>query len=225
MKEFNPNPDLWSKIQNRKEFENQLHGLLTELPERSPKAELWSNIENILDHQEAPTPIWKYLSVAAAVLLIISFSGIYVLNQNAITTNPQGQVAVNSDELVSNPAEEQNIALEKTIVAENIKKDVPIPLVDNIEKRRQKVSLPKKVEKPEITQIRNNGLQASSLMIPEKSLPPKVPSYHQVTIAWEIQEKIKIRTQFGKRPETTINQQIGKVEPSKRAIQIDFKRE
>ena len=40
----------------------------------------------------------------------------------------------------------------------------------------------------------------------------------------KIQEKIKIRTQFGKRPETGIQQQIGKAEPSKRTIQIDFKR-
>lgn len=224
MKEFNPNPDLWSRIQNRKEFDSQLQGLITELPERSPKAELWSNIENILDQQEAPMPIWKNLSIAAAVLLIISFSGIYFMDQNSTTLNPQDQVAINTDNLDLAPSVEKEIVLEKNNNPEDFQKEAPIPLVNNIEKKRQDVSVPKKVDKPAITEIKNNGLQASSLIIPERSLPKKAPSYHQVTIAWEIQEKIKIRTQFGKRPETSIHQQIGKAEPSKRMIQIDFKR-
>ncbi|SIO12762.1 hypothetical protein [Algoriphagus halophilus] len=224
MKEFNPNPDLWSRIQTRKEFDNQLQGLITELPERSPKAELWSNIENILDQQEAPIPIWKYLSIAAAIILIVSFSGIYFMNQNSTTINPQDQVAINSDDLDLAPSVEKEIILEKKNSPEELQKDAPIPLEDNIEKKRQDVSVPKKVDKPAITEIKNNGLEASSLIIPERSLPQKAPSYHQVTIAWEIQEKIKIRTQFGKRPEIGIHQQIGKAEPSKRTIQIDFKR-
>ncbi|WP_373400126.1 hypothetical protein V8V91_11245 [Algoriphagus halophilus] len=224
MKEFNPNPDLWSRIQNRKEFDNQLQGLITELPERSPKAELWSNIENILDQQEAPMPIWKYLSIAAAVLLIVSFSGVYFMNQNSTSLKPQDQVAINTDDLDLAPSLEKEIVLEKNNNPEEFQKEAPIPFVNNIEKKRQDVSVPKKVDKPAITEIKNNGLQASSLIIPERSLPQKAPSYHQVTIAWEIQEKIKIRTQFGKRPETSIDQQIGKAAPSKRTIQIDFKR-
>ena len=79
MKEYNPKSDLWSKIESRKDFESQLNDLTKNLPIKEPNEDLWDKIENELDQKPKILPIWKYVSIAASIVLILSLGAIFYL--------------------------------------------------------------------------------------------------------------------------------------------------
>lgn len=49
--EHSPNSDLWSKIQQRKDFDSQVKMHASNLPEKAPKVDLWSSIEKELEQK------------------------------------------------------------------------------------------------------------------------------------------------------------------------------
>lgn len=227
MKKYSPNPDLWSKIQQQKDFDSQVKMHASNLPQRMPKADLWNAIEKELDQKKPIIPLWKYVEVAASLAFILMLSGLAfwqvgdnktdnqliteVVDPVEETLKPENNSPVQpestTEEIIKTNA---NALKEKTPKKTKINRDNPEPL--------------------ELPAIERAGLTIENTLISELILPPKQEelaqeTFHKVQISWGLKEKIKVRTQFsGRETDPLLNQQVSRIEPSKNSIKIKFQK-
>lgn len=227
MKEYNPKSDLWSKIERRKDFESQLIDLTKNLPSKGPNEDLWSKIEYELEQKPKVFPIWRFTSIAASIILILAFGGIFYL-QSTSEKPTQDLISENS---IPNKNNQNNIELDNGI-------SIDAPKVEE-ETIEQKVSsIPREIQKPKNRVVANPitiskpsiiSLNQDLKMVSDVSIVPSQPSMksktlHKVTISWGLNEKTKLRTQFGSTlSDPAFNQQLGRA--SKNSIKIKLNKE
>lgn len=200
MNEYSPKPDLWSKIQQRKDFDSQVKAHVSNLPERMPKADLWSAIEPLLDQKTPVIPLWKYGMAAASIALILAFSSIAYLHLGEKVVNTQLSTEANTtapthsiiDENVNTEtgpsyAEPKQIAMEK-----------PQTMVTQKQSNKREMASPIQLPEPDLTDLNIENIFISEVIIPptpEKEVPKTL---HQVSISWsKIKPRMKVKTQFG----------------------------
>lgn len=93
-------------------FRDKLEGLAQE-----PGADAWSSVQTQLGDKKG---MWFYMRIAAALLLLITFGGLYFLNTNSLET-PDRNVA-DQTPVESNPVTD-------TVKIDSAKKEKPIPEV------------------------------------------------------------------------------------------------
>lgn len=196
---YSPKPDLWSKIQQRKDFDSQVKEHAQNLPDRMPKMDLWNAIESELDRKTPVIPLWKYGMVAASIGLILVLSGIAYLEFGEKEVETQMITKVNMESSKYTSSEENPIAEndpKKETVASNADKT---PLQSQ-QKRRvpllmEAIKVPS-MPFPEIELPQSINL---SLKIPDKLAQETVPqkTLHQVSISWiKIKPRMQVKTGF-----------------------------
>ena len=227
MKKYSPNPDLWSKIQQQKDFDSQVKMHASNLPQRMPKADLWNAIEKELDQKKPMIPLWKYVAVAASLAFILMLSGLayWKVGDNKTDNQLITVVVVPVEETVK-PENNSPVQLEST-TEEIIKTKSNALKEETPEKPKIKRS---NLEPLELPEIERTGLTIENTLISELILPPKQEelaqeTFHKVQISWGLKEKIKVRTQFASREtDPFLNQQVSRMEPSKNSIKIKFQK-
>lgn len=228
MKEFNPKPDLWSKIQQRKSFDSQVKNHVPNLPERLPKADLWNSIESELDQKAPVVLLWRYAIAAASIALIFALSGIVYLefDPKEVKTLLTTKISTHFTEpnaLEEAKSKETKPAIEITDQIES-KKIVTSSPQSNTTKRE--VIAPIDVPKTNLTDLSFENSIVSVLIIPETPEIQTATTQHKVRISWGIQDKGKLRTTFGAgAPEEISDQYIGRADQSPNSIKIRFKKQ
>jgi len=228
MKEYSPKPDLWSKIQQRMDFDQQVQNHVPNLPERLPKVALWDAIERELDQRRPIVPIWRFAKVAASIALIVALSITAYLELRVTSSNPMPL----SEEMFNPPTlnsigEEHKVQTERT---ETLMDEKLVP-EDIPETFQPKAIIKKRIDPIETAKLILPNLTieevlVSELIVPSIPLPEAPKTLHQVQISWVIQDKSKLRTTFGAGiPKDVINQQIGQANQSAGAIQIKFEKQ
>lgn len=228
MKEYNPKPDLWSKIQQRKAFDLQVKEHVSNLPEKMPKADLWTAIERELDQKKPVIPLWKYGMVAASIGLILALSGIAYLQfgQEKVEKELVTEVIKEIPELnatdITFPVETEPALVkpEQIEVEKLYTNDPQQKVVNRISPDYIKIPT---LKSPVITI--NNSL-ISEVIIPPTSEQEAPQTLHKVKISWGFQNKSKLRTTFGvSDPEYITNQQMGRADQAPSSIKIKFKKQ
>lgn len=223
--EHSPNSDLWSKIQQRKDFDSQVKMHASNLPEKAPKVDLWSSIEKELEQKTPVVPLWKYGMAAASIALILALCGISYLEfgrKDAVTP-------LTTEVSVKNP--ELNTA--SKIGTDETKSAVETPSQIEAEKSNTNVSeqkvndriSPVTIELPtlDLPEIRIETSLISEVIIPPVPVREAPQTLHKVRISWGMQEKSKLQTKFGSStPEDISNQQLGLANQPKNSIKINF---
>ncbi|WP_192346514.1 hypothetical protein [Algoriphagus sp. Y33] len=228
MNKYNPKQDLWSKIQQRKDFDLQVKEHVANLPERMPKADLWNTIERELDNKTPVIPLWKYGLVAASIALILAVSSIAYLKFGDKDVKPQLITEVNA------PSPELIIPDEKPIA--ETESPLNAAVESQLEKTRTNASPKQPVKRETIVAIELPKLDLEDLAIentvvselkaPSIPEPEELQTLHRVKISWGFQDKKKLQTTFGSsNPENIDNQQIGRSEQPKNSIKINFQKQ
>ncbi|MEN2283598.1 hypothetical protein AAGF08_15755 [Algoriphagus sp. SE2] len=228
MKELNPKSDLWSKIESRRDFENQLDGLVKKLPTKEPKTNLWDQIDLKLDQEKRVFPIWTYVSIAVSIVLIMAFGvTLYNVNKAPIKTETN-LISVNSipKKNISNEPEEE---LATTSTNEELKKieETTNEFSKEVNKGSKRILLePITVpNKPFLLPKQELKLISESNIILNNP-KGKAVTMHKVSISWGLNEKKKIRTQFGSTyPDPSLTQQLGRASKNQNSIKIKFNKE
>ncbi len=228
MNEFSPKPDLWSKIQQRKDFDSQVKNHAANIPERMPKADLWSAIESELDKKTPVIPLWKYGMAAASIAVILALSGLVYLEfgEKDMETPLITEVVVETPELnttdITVPVEaEPALAKPEQIELEELNTNVP----------QQKATHRIAPAPVEIPALDLPDMSIENTLISEVIIPPTPElvapkTLHKVQISWGFQEKNKLRTTFGSgAPEDITERQIGRVDETSNSIKISFKKQ
>ncbi|EAZ80274.1 hypothetical protein [Algoriphagus machipongonensis] len=229
MKEHSPKPDLWSKIQQQKDFESQVKAHASNLPQRMPRTDLWNAIEKELDQKKPVVPLWKYVSIAASLAFILMLSGLAYWQSVDNKTDEQliSELVVPAEETLKseNNSPVQSEPSKEVIInsdSQAPKQEIPIPTKPKINREY--------TEPLELPAIERTGLTLENTFFSELIIPPKQEAiaqetFHKVQISWGLKEKIKVRTQFGKsETDPLLNQQVSRVEPSKNSIKIKFQK-
>lgn len=225
MKEYSPKPDLWSKIQQRKDFDSQVKEHIPNLPVKMPKADLWEAIEKELDQKTPIIPLWKYGMAAAAIALILAFSGIayFELGEKEVETPLITEVSLPPTEIETidlNPEAETEF--------EDLKPEVSKPETPILSKPRQSSTLRETITPIEPPELNLADLSIENTFVSELIIPPAAEveapqTLHKVRISWGMQEKSKLQTKFGSSsPEDVSNQQLGLANQPKNSIKINF---
>ncbi|SFT99467.1 hypothetical protein SAMN04489724_3253 [Algoriphagus locisalis] len=228
MKSYNPKADLWSKIEQRKDFDLQVKEHVPNLPVKMPKADLWDSIESELDQKTPVIPLWKYVMVAASIALILAVTGIAYLEfgENTVVTPLTTDITVKAPEMnapaKSEPAE---IKPKAEIPTQNEAKESITNIPEQKETNRiSPVSI-------EISTLDLPEIDIESSLISEVIIPPapekgELQTLHRVRISWGMQEKSKLQTRFGSSPSEDISgQQLGLVNQPKNSIKINFQKQ
>ncbi|WP_339877034.1 hypothetical protein [uncultured Algoriphagus sp.] len=224
MKEYSPKPDLWSKIQQRKDFDSQVKEHIPNLPVKMPKADLWDAIEKELDQKTPIIPLWKYGMAAAAIALILAFSGIayFELGEKEAETQLITEVSLPPTEI-----ETINTNPKAKTESENLKPDLIKAETPILSKPIQSSTLRETItpiETPELNladlSIENTFVSELIILPAPEIEPPK--TLHQVTISWsKIKPKMQITTGFG-RQESELNQKQQASADQKAQVTIDI---
>ncbi|MBN3584522.1 hypothetical protein JYB64_19175 [Algoriphagus aestuarii] len=227
MKEREPKSDLWSRIEKRKDFESQLNDLIKTLPTKDPTINLWKQIEAQLDEEKQIFPIWRYVSVAVSIVLILAFGAIF-FDQLSSKKAPQEMVTENSTPKAFqsdlSDKEEKLIHSEPTEELVSTEKE-DLLLSEEIQKESTRAFIkPVKVPNKPLTFIEQKMKLVSDTTI-ALSLPSEKPkSLHKVTISWGLNEKTKLKTKLGSTfSDPAFNQQFGRT--NENSIIIKLKKE
>ncbi|WP_439489263.1 hypothetical protein [Algoriphagus sp.] len=230
MKEYSPKPDLWSKIQQRRDFDMQVKAHIPNLPERMPKADLWNAIERQMDQEKPVVPLWKYGMAAACIALLLTFAGIAYLQVGKkdmakqlfteVNQSPEKRNIKLSDEKQTSQSESAVEAFEES-ESGNLQ-TIPV--------QKQKITRntikPIKVREIELEDLSKKNITISEIIIPPIPEYEKAETFHKVRVSWGIQERSKIITTFGASdPEEITYQHTGRVPPSKNSIKINFQKQ
>ncbi|RAI91923.1 hypothetical protein [Algoriphagus yeomjeoni] len=225
MKSYKPKPDLWGKIQQRKDFDSQVKEHAPNLPVKMPKPDLWEAIEGKLDQKKPVIPLWKYGMVAASIALILALSSIAYLKlgRKDVVSPLTTEVTVKTPELHINA---------KTEPAEIKSAEEPPTRIEAKESitnlPEQKVTnriLPGTIQLPtlELPEIGIETRLISEVIIPPTPDKSKPQTLHKVRISWGMQEKTKLQTKFGSStPEDISTGQLGLANQPKNSIKINF---
>lgn len=225
MKEFSPKPDLWSKIQQRKDFDSQVKGHVTNLPERMPKADLWAGIESEFDRKTPVIPLWKYRMAAASIALILAISGIAYLQFGEKTQDTQliTEVKTRVPEIIIPevaPSIDSELEKEKSEQVE-----VEKPKTNATQQKLSNRVSPTAIEIPrlDLPDISIENSLISEVITPPSTEQEAQKTLHKVRISWGIQEKSKLHTKFGSNtPDDISNQQLGFANQPKNSIKVNF---
>lgn len=225
MNNYNPKPDLWSKIQQRKDFDSQVKEHVPNLPVKMPKADLWDSIESKLDQKTPVIPLWKYGMAAASIALILALLSIAYLEfggKDAVTPLTT-EVTVKTPELnttaKTEPTETKSAVETPTqIEAQESITNVPEQKVTN---RISPITIETPtLDLPDFSVETNLITEVIIPPAPDKDAPQTL---HKVRISWGMQEKSKLQTKFGSStPEDISNQQLGLANQPKNSIKINF---
>ncbi|SFB57339.1 hypothetical protein [Algoriphagus aquimarinus] len=228
MNEFSPKPDLWSKIQRRKDFDLQVNAHVANLPERMPKADLWSAIGSELDRKNPVIPLWKYGMAAASTALILALSGLAYLEfgEKDVETPLITEVEVETPDLNKtdiNPLIEVDPA---SMNLELIEVEKPNTTTSQLKETTRITPAPiaaPALDLPDLT-IENTLISEIIIpIVPEQEAPQTL---HKVQISWGFQDKKKLRTSFGSGAlEDITERQIGRVDETSNSIKINFKKQ
>ncbi|MEB2781632.1 hypothetical protein U3A58_14640 [Algoriphagus sp. C2-6-M1] len=221
-------PDLWSKIQQRKDFDSQVKEHAQNLPESMPKMDLWNAIEHELDRKTPVIPLWKYGRVAASVGLILVLSGIAYLQfgEKDVGTQMVTEVDVQIPEV--NLLDQQTKIQPESSVEKfkQIEPDNPKPNIIQKKLSDRETTDPIVFPKLDLPDLDTKNKFVSKLIIAHSLEAEEPETLHKVRISWGIQEKSKIRTTFGASdPEQITFQQTGRADPSKNSIKIKFQKQ
>lgn len=228
MKNYNPKPNLWTKIQQQKDFDVQVKMHAVNLPTRMPKADLWSSIESELDRKTPVVPLWKYGMAAASITLILALSGIAYLEfgEKDVVTPLTTEITVKTPE--------QNTSKKSEPVEIKSKEETPTEIeakesIKNVPEQKvtNKIS-PVTIEIPTLDspEIDIETSLISGVIIPPSPEKRKPQTLHKVRISWGMQEKSKLQTKFGSStPEGISNQQLGLANQTKNSIKINFQKQ
>ncbi|MCE7057387.1 hypothetical protein LZF95_22085 [Algoriphagus sp. AGSA1] len=228
MKEYSPKPDLWSKIQQRKDFDSQVREHAKNLPEKMPKADLWGSIQKEMDRKKPMIALWKYGIAAASIGMILALIGIAYLefgNNNDVTSPLTTGITVKAPELNSSnltaPVETEP-AVGATKQTEAIKPPTNVSEQKSITRISPATIEVPTVELPDV-HIEEN-LITEAIIPPPPDVAPK-QTYHKVQISWGLQERIKLKTTIGSQiPESTTDSQFSRANPTGNSIKIRFQR-
>jgi hypothetical protein len=228
MTEYNPKPDLWSKIQQRKDFDSQVKGHVTNLPGRMPKADLWAGIESELDRKTPVIPLWKYGMSAASIALILALSGIAYLEfgKKDMETPLITEVIPETPELNTT---ETKVPVETEPAVETSEQiEVEKPKTNATQQKLSNRVSPTAIEIPrlDLPDISIENSLISEVIIPPTSEQEAPETLHKVRISWGIQDKSKLRSTFGSgTPEDISERQIGRADQKPTSIKIRFKKQ
>ncbi|WP_296699182.1 hypothetical protein [Algoriphagus sp.] len=226
MKDLTPKSDLWSKIESRRDFESQLNDLSKKLPLREPKIDLWDQIERQLDQEQKVFPIWRYLSIAVSFVLIMAFGAIIYNNITSEktdldlvseTSTTEANSFDKTKELVESTEEEELFNAEKAEIqsSEKIRNESNRTLSKPVMVPKKPILFPKQDLKL---------ISEAGVILNQPTEKPQ--TLHKVTISWGLNEKKKIRTQFGTNySDPNLPQQLGRASESKNSIKIKFNKE
>ncbi|WP_057939336.1 hypothetical protein [Algoriphagus resistens] len=201
MKEYNPKPDLWSKIQQRKNFDVQVREHLPNLPKKMPKADLWTAIERELDQKKPVIPLWKYGMVAASIGLILMCVGIAYLEFGETDVKPQMITGENTPPAEHIMPEEKPFT--KTGSALNATEETQTENPDtnaSIKKPESRETIPLiKLPRRDLADLSIENTYASKLIIPPTTEHETPKTLHQVSISWsKIKPGLQLKTPFGR---------------------------
>ncbi|WP_339757891.1 hypothetical protein [Algoriphagus aquimarinus] len=227
MNEFSPKPDLWSKIQLRKDFDSQVKNHAANLPERMPKADLWNAIGSELD-RKTPVPLWKYGTATASTALILALSGLAYLEfgKKDVETPLITKAAVETPDL-------NNTDINPLIKVDPASMNLELIEVEKPNTPTSQLTEPTRITPApiEIPALDLPDLTIENTLISEIIIPP-VPeqaapqTLHKVQISWGFQDKKKLRTSFGSGAlEDITERQIGRVDETSNSIKINFKKQ
>jgi hypothetical protein len=233
MKQYKPKSDLWGKIENRRSFESQLNDLTKKLPIKEPIGDLWNQIEKELDQKPKILPIWIYISIAASIVLILSLGAIFYLQstseipiQDLISENSITNETTNESRLKSIDVENGDSVEIPKLEEEPIDQKVLILPVETKKQTKRVVTNPITISKPSITTINQDLIVVSDANIIQSQPLERSKTLHKVTISWGLNEKTKLRTQFGPNySDPAFNQQLGRASENKNSIKIKFNKE
>lgn len=197
MKNYNPKLDLWTKIQQQKDFDAQVKMHAANLPERMPKADLWSNIESELDRKTPVIPLWKYGMAAASIALILALSGIAYLQfgEKEVEQQVVSEVSRSGPELTD--VDENKVSEEMSDLGITQRNEPIILKSKKLPISREK-TIPIEIEKLDLTElsIENTFIQELKISLAPVQEAPK--TLHQVSISWSrIKPRLQVKTQFG----------------------------
>ncbi|WP_425636092.1 hypothetical protein ACPUEN_11905 [Algoriphagus yeomjeoni] len=225
MKSHKPKPDLWSKIQQRKDFDSQVKEHVPNLPVKMPKADLWDSIESKLDQKTPVIPLWKYGMVAASIALILAVTGIAYLEfrENTVVTPLTTDITVKTPELnIPAKSEPVEIKSKAEIPTQNEAKES----ITNVPEQKVSTRIsPVTIQIPtlELPEIEIESSLISEVIIPPAPEKDETQTLHKVRISWGIQEKTKLQTKFGSStPEDISTGQLGLANQRKNSIKINF---
>ncbi|MEB2786719.1 hypothetical protein [Algoriphagus persicinus] len=225
---YSPKPDLWSKIQQRKDFDSQVKEHAQNLPESTPKMDLWNAIERELDRKTPLIPLWKYGMVAASIGLILVLSGIAYLQFGEKDVGTQMVTEVNVQIPEVNLLDQQTTIQPESSVEKfkQIEPDNPKPNIIQKKLSDRETTDPIVFPKLDLPDLDTKNMFVSKLIITPSLEAEEPETLHKVRISWGIQEKSKIRTTFGASdPEQITFQQTGRADLSKNSIKIKFQKQ
>ncbi len=228
MKEYNPKPDLWSKIQQRKDFDLQVKEHVPNLPEKMPKADLWSTVEKELDQKKPVIPLWKYGMAAACIGLILVLSRIAYLDFGDKDVKPQIITEINapSTELAMPDQKPDTETISALVVTEEIKPEEPRTNASPKRAADRETIAPIEPPKLDLANWNIDNTVVSKLKSPSIPDREEPQTLHKVQISWGFKDKKKIQTTFGSRnPENIAPQQMGRSDLPKNSIKINFQKQ
>ena len=233
MKSYNPKPDMWSKIQQRKNFDSQVKEHVPNLPVKMPKVDLWEAIESELDQKTPIIPLWKYGIAAASIALILALSSIaYIEFGSKDLVSP---LTTEVTDPLTNEVTEKTPELNTTSKTEPTERKSAVESPKQIEVKESNRNVPDQKENNrilpvtiEIPRLELQEINIETYLISELITPPATDNegpktLHKVRISWGMQEKTKLQTKFGSStPEDISTGQLGLANQSKNSIKINF---
>lgn len=228
MKEYSPKSDLWSKIQQRRDFDSQVKTHVQSLPAKMPKADLWLAIESELDQKTPLIPIWKYGVAAASIALIITISSISYLQfrEKEVATQVITELTVPNTQL--NTIDENVVtAIEPALmIPQQIEQESAKSNTYQTQAINRETQAPINVPQVDLATLSIQNTFVSELIIPPTPELKPLKTLHEVRISWGITGKNKLRTIFGAgTPEEINDQQISRAELTPNSIKIKFKKQ
>lgn len=226
LKEHSPRDNAWSKIQEEKGFETQLHRHLHGLPVMEPKADTWTGIQQKMEKKKR-IAFFRPLLVAAGLAGILWF-GYFLSNANLeinqMRENPDQFISDLSEAIQKNPEQSSE---EVNSIKEKEQGSKPSTIVLEKKSVNRITEKPILISKEWLTEAPMPSTRQMDLNKKGQFIPPvdaKNESFHQVTISWGMNEKKKFR--IGQPKENLIltqDQLVGRETTIKKNQLLNFK--
>lgn len=194
--EYQPNKDLWDKLESERSLDKQLSRELPHLPLNAPKQEAWKGIEEALDNQRLVLSYWR--GAAAIFMAMVTAYVLFMAVKTDSSLYEQEYLLTNTYSKIEIPWEVPEINEQETAIARPVQ-----------EKEIQEV--------PNESFIAQDNIALDEIEVPELSMPVFIAeesmnvleelaqspvekigeqSFHEVTVSWGINDKIKINTAY-----------------------------
>ncbi|WP_215225155.1 hypothetical protein [Echinicola shivajiensis] len=194
--EYQPNKNFWDKLESERSLEKQLSRELRHLPLTAPKQEAWQGIEEVLDNHRSVLYYWKG-AAAIFIAMVIAYL-LFMAVETDSSFHEQEYLLTNTYSKIEIPWEVPEISEQEIAEARPVQKKVVQEIPNESFIPKDNIALDE-IEVPELSMpvfIMGESVNAPKELAHAPVEKRDEKSFHEVTVSWGINDKIKINTAY-----------------------------